>query len=128
MEEAMALVEGGPTLEVGWAVIGGDGEHIARIEEIGPGYVMIRVGLLGRERIYVPISAVRRVDQTVGNVSIEPNAESIGTMGWEEKPGPSPRPATSPSADEDRVLAGLGMASVAGRARAVGEGDDRVAD
>ena len=117
----MTLVEAGPTLEVGWAVIGGDGERIAKIEEIGPGYVMIRVGLLGRQRLYVPIGAMRRVDPTAGSVSVEPTSETIGSLGWEEKPTPYPLPDTSLRLEAERVRAALGLLSAANDALSGGE-------
>ena len=69
----MTFVQDRPASEVGWELVGGDGERIATVDEVGPGYVLVRKGVVRRRDIYVPIAAITRVDPDEGTVSIEPS-------------------------------------------------------
>jgi hypothetical protein len=71
-------------IENGFDVHGSDGPKIGRIDELGPGYVVVTNGLFARTELFVPIQAISDVDPHARAVRLTVAADSVDEMRWDE--------------------------------------------
>jgi hypothetical protein len=68
----------------GFDAHGADGPKIGRIEELGPGYIVVTKGLIVRTELFVPIQAIEDVDPDGHAVRLTVPAAQIDQTGWDE--------------------------------------------
>jgi hypothetical protein len=61
-----------------------DGPKIGRIEELGPGYIVVIKGLIARTELFVPIQAIEDVDPEAKAVRLAVPAAGVDEMQWDE--------------------------------------------
>jgi hypothetical protein len=74
------------TITTGWDVFGSDGEKLGTIDEIGSNYFLVRKGFIFTSDVFVPQTAVARVDPDQSQVFLNLPKNQIETLGWDQPP------------------------------------------
>ena len=74
-------------VQAGWSAYGRDDEKIGDIEEVGPNYLLVTKGLIFPKDLYVPLSAVRTVEDAEGRVILDVEKAQVDGMAWDRPPG-----------------------------------------
>jgi uncharacterized protein (TIGR02271 family) len=80
----MQNVQDATKIRTGWDVYGSDGQHLGSVGEIGDNYLLVQKGLIFVHDIFVPVSAVDRVEEEAVWLNV-PKAD-VDTMGWDMPP------------------------------------------
>ncbi|HVC33786.1 MAG TPA: DUF2171 domain-containing protein [Chloroflexota bacterium] len=72
------------SVEPGWAICGSDGKQVGKVDEVGQNYLLMKKGFLFPKDVYIPFSAVERVqpNQVVLNVP----DDQVAKEHWEHPP------------------------------------------
>jgi len=92
------------SVEPGWTILGSDGRQIGKVDEVGPNYLLMKKGFLFPRELYIPFSAVKRVQP--GVISLAVTSEQIDQEHWERPPAAAAA-GTAPAIDLGRARQGL---------------------
>jgi uncharacterized protein (TIGR02271 family) len=73
-------------IQAGWGAYGRDGDKIGDVEEIGRDYILVTKGLIFTTDLYIPSSAIDKVDQDDGRVYLNVDKSEVEDRGWTEPP------------------------------------------
>ena len=68
----------------GAAVVGNDGSKIGAVQEVHEDYLLVKGGLLVKHDLYVPVDAVRSVNED--NVTLNVASGDVADLGWRFPP------------------------------------------
>ena len=71
-------------IEAGWEVQSGDGHRVGRVEELGPGYLVVSRGVFLPTELFVPVQAVRAAEPDRRLVELAVSEKVVDAMGWDE--------------------------------------------
>jgi hypothetical protein len=86
----------------GWEVYGSDNDKIGTVDEVGPDYIVVRKGLIFTKDIFVPHSAIERLDTNQTAVFLNVPKSQIEEMGWDDVP-PGDTGWTQPAGTTDQT-------------------------
>ncbi len=78
----------------GWKLVGSDGDQVGEVVEIREGQVVVEHGLINKQTLYVPVSALAGVRD--GEVVLDLPADRVGEMGWHVPPQASDKAGAVP--------------------------------
>lgn len=73
-------------VQTGWDVYGSDGEHLGSVAEVGRNYLRVEKGLLFKKDIYIPVSAITKVNDAEETVLLNAPKHRVESMGWDMPP------------------------------------------
>jgi len=71
-------------LREGQDVYASDGNHLGTVDEVGGNYVLVQKGLIFRKDVYVPLSAIDRLED--GSLWLDVAKDGIDSRGWDSPP------------------------------------------
>jgi uncharacterized protein (TIGR02271 family) len=74
------------SIQAGWGAYDRSGRRFGDIDEVESTYVHTSKGLIFVHDIYIPMSAITRVDPTEGAVYVDVDEDQIEEMGWDSPP------------------------------------------
>jgi hypothetical protein len=73
------------SVQPGWDVYSSEGDDIGDVAEVAPHYIRIHKGSLFRGNLYVPRTAITRVEDR--GVWLNVPKSEIGRQAWDQPPG-----------------------------------------
>jgi hypothetical protein len=73
-------------IQPGWTVRDRDGVEIGTIDGVGPGYVLVRKGVILRRDLFVPTEQITEVDPQRAQAQVELTTAEIDELDWDEPP------------------------------------------
>lgn len=71
-------------IDPGWVVYAADGSDLGTVEEVGQDYILVRKGMVFVHDLFIPISAIERIEQ--GVVYLLLSKTDVETRGWDQPP------------------------------------------
>jgi uncharacterized protein (TIGR02271 family) len=72
------------TIRPDWDVYASDGAHIGKVAEVGQDYILVQKGLIFVEDLFIPTSAIERVEAEA--VYLQISKRDVETRGWDQRP------------------------------------------
>lgn len=106
-------------VERGWKLVGSDGGGVGEVVEVREDLVVVEHGLINKETLYVPVSAL--ADVRDGEVVLDLPADRVAELGWQVPPRASAnaRPGPRDSGGDTTTMTGAGYGA-GGTASAAG--------
>jgi uncharacterized protein (TIGR02271 family) len=93
-------------IQPGWAVMDRLGEKIGDVHDVQSDYVLVTKGLIFVKDLYIPISAIEKVNPTDNTVVLNVHKSGIDETAWSQAPTPGTFRGDFParSSEDDTVL------------------------
>ena len=73
-------------IQPGWTILDRDGVEIGKTDDVGPGYVLVRKGVILHRDLFVPTEQITEVDIERSRAFVELATSEIDELDWDEPP------------------------------------------